>query len=208
MIRIFLLTLILSTAITAAADYRIIFLNTPSIRINGRELKINDIFHPSSQVEWNSPRQAMKIADTRTGEQKLLVASQYQKSKARTIENYISGVKHLSSRGIGASNAVALRARLTDHFFFTDSLRIETGFPTDHHRFFYISYVYNGEEINKMIPNENGAFTITKDIFTIDGKAIPPFEATLTVNYLDETTGKVTLVTDSMIITPIPERLE
>ncbi len=208
MIRILFLVLGILVSLSAYADYRIVFLNTPTIKINGKSLKVNDIFAPSSSVEWTSPKQAMKIIDTASGEQRLLVASQYQKSKAKNIQSYISGVKHLSSRGIGSSNVVALRATLSDHFFFTDSLKIETDFPTDHQRFFYISYTYNGEEINKMIPNDNGSFTISQDIFTIDGKPIPPFETTLSVFYLDETTGKVTLITEDMAITLIPDRLE
>ena len=63
-------------------------------------------------------------------------------------------------------------------------------------------------EINKMIPNNNGSFTISQDIFTIDGKSIPPFDTTLSVFYIDKTTGKVTLITEDMAITLIPDHLE
>ena len=208
MTRILFLIVGIFISLSTYADYRIVFLNTPTIKINGKSLKVNDVFHPSAYVEWTSPKQAMKIVDTASGEQRLLIASQYQKSKAKNIQSYISGVRHLSSRGIGASNIVALRATLSDHFFFTDSLKIETDFPTDNHRFFYISYTYNGKEINKMIPNSNGSFTISQDIFTIDGKPIPPFDTTLSVFYIDKTTGKVTLITEDMAITLIPDHLE
>jgi hypothetical protein len=208
MIRRLVICLLMCVCLSVNAEYRIVFLNTPSIKINGKPLKINDKFSPFARVDWTSPKQAMKIVDTETGEQKLLVASQYLKAKAKNVGSYIKGVKHLSSRGVGTANVVALRAALTDNFFFTDSLKIETKFPTDHQRFFYISYNYNGEEINKMIPNDKGAFTISDDIFTIDGKKIPPFETTISLYYVDETKSKVTLITDKMGITMIPVQLE
>lgn len=205
--RHFIFLLIVCICIRAYADYRIIFLNTSTININGKQLKVNDTFPPSSTVEWISDKQAMKIVDTKSGEQRLLVASQYRKTKARNIKNYISGVKHLSSRGI-PSNVVSLRATLSNHFFFIDSLRIETGFPTDCRKYFYVSYKYKGEEINKHIPNYKGAFIISQDIYTIDNISIPPFDTTLSVFYLDEDKGCVTLITDNMEITVVPDQIE
>lgn len=100
MTRILFLIVGIFISLSTYADYRIVFLNTPTIKINGKSLKVNDVFHPSASVEWTSPKQAMKIVDTASGEQRLLIASQYQKSKAKNIQSYISGVRHLSSRGI------------------------------------------------------------------------------------------------------------
>lgn len=199
--------LFICSTMSIYADYRIVFLNTPTIRINGKELRLNDTFNPEASVEWRSDRQAMKIVDTSTGEQRLLVASQYRKSKSTSVSDFIAGVKHLSSRGNGPQTISSLRIILNNHFFYTDSIRVESQIPTDDKRFFYVSYFYNGEEINKLVPNESGSFTISNDIFEIDGSPIDPFETTLNVYYLDEIKDTVTLVSDSMQITPIPDSL-
>ena len=194
--------LCLATVFAVHADYRIVYLNQSPIVINGKSLKLGDTFAGQSRtdIRWNSQRQAMKVVDTDTGIQSLIVAEKYGKSKAKNLGEFIAQTRHLSARDGAPDNVVALNTLLSDRFYFTDSLTIATGFETDKDRFFYISYRYGGEDINKMIPNDNGAFTITGDIFTIDGKSIPPFETTLAVYYLDQLAGKVTLVTDQMWI--------
>ena len=80
--------------------------------------------------------------------------------------------------------------------FLIDTIEVATAIPTDANRFFYISYDYRGEEINKRITNSNGHFFITSDIFTIDGKPVPPCDVTLSLFYFDKTKQRVSLVTD------------
>lgn len=195
-------------AISCHAQYRIVFLNTPSILIGGKSLKAGDTFSPDAPIKWNSPRQAMKVVDMASKSQRLIVAEQYEKSECNNLKSFISQTKHLSSRNGAPTNPVELRALLDGHFYLTDTLKVATAMPTDKNRFFYISYSYAGEDINKIIENRDGTFFITPDIFTIDGKPIPPFDATLSVYYLDQSNEKVTLITDSMQITLIPATLE
>ncbi len=202
----FLLAAIFASTLLLKADFRIVFLNTPTISINGKELKVNDIFPEKSTIKWSSPKQAMKIVDTHSGNQRLVVAEQYQKSKAADIMSFIKGVKHLSSRG-SANNVISLRNMVTDHFYFTDSISIPTTFKTDSEHFFYVSYDYEGEEINKRIHNKNGTFSISADIFTIDGKSIPPFDVKLSLYYLDLKSNTSTLITDDMYVTLVPQEL-
>ncbi len=64
MTRILFLIVGIFISLSTYADYRIVFLNTPTIKINGKSLKVNDVFHPSASVEWTSPKQAMKIVDS------------------------------------------------------------------------------------------------------------------------------------------------
>lgn len=206
--RIFsVLAVIFASTLMLNADFRIVFLNTPTVSINGKEMKVNDVFPEESTVKWNSPKQAMKVVDTQSGRQRLIVAEQYQKSKAADIMSFIKGVKHLSSRGT-ANNVVTLRNMVTDHFYFTDSISFPTEFKTDGNHFFYVSYDYDGEEVNKRIHNQNGTFSISGDIFTIDGKPIPPFDVRLSLYYLDLKSNQSTLITDGMYVTRIPEELK
>ncbi|MDE5813162.1 MAG: hypothetical protein K2H72_02650 [Muribaculaceae bacterium] len=199
-------TAILASALMIKADFRIVFLNTPTVSVNGKEMKVNDVFPEKSAIKWSSPKQAMKIVDTQSGKQRLIVAEQYQKSKAADVMSFIKGVKHLSSRG-SANNVVTLRNMMTDHFYFTDSISFTTDFKTDRDHFFFVSYEYEGEEINKRIHNHNGTFSISGDIFTIDGKQIPQFDVILSLHYLDLKANKSTLITDGMYVTMIPEEL-
>lgn len=204
---LFLFVATLTTTILTKADFRIVFLNTPTISINGKELKVNDVFTEKAAIKWSSPKQAMKIVDTNSGQQRLVVAEQYQKSKAADIMSFLKGVKHLSSRG-STNDIVTLRNVVNDHFYFTDSISIPTTFKTDDNHFFYVSYDYKGEEVNKRIHNENGTFSISGDIFKVDGKPIPPFDVRLSLYYLDLKEDKSTLITDGMVVTLIPKEIK
>lgn len=140
----------------------------------------------------------MKVLDSATGRQRLVTGSEYSRAGSSDLASFFSGTRRLSSRDGAPDNPVALKAMIgNDTHYFCDSLVICTAMPTDYERFFFVSYIYGGEEINKLITNDNGSFVITPDIFTVDGKPIPPFEADLALYYIDRGKGTVTLVTDT-----------
>lgn len=203
---IFVVVLMCSSALPAQT-YKILMLNTPTITIGGAERRVNDTFDAKAKVEWSSPRQAMKVLDMAKASQRLIVAEQFSKSKVQTIKEYITKNNHLSTRDGRLDNPIALGRHLTDTFYLADSINVRTEMPTDSKRFFYISFIYGGEEINKRVDCSDGAFSITRDIFSIDGKAIPPFDTYLSVYYLDTAAEKLTLITDKMRVELIPEQL-
>lgn len=140
----------------------------------------------------------MKVLDSATGHQRLVTGGEYSRAGSSDLASFFSGTRRLSSRDGAPDNPVALKALIGDDtHYFCDSLEVITTMPTDYERFFFVSYVYGGEEINKFITNDSGRFVVTPEIFTIDGNPIPPFEADLALYYLDRGKGTVTLVTDT-----------
>lgn len=195
-------------SLPAEAAYRIISLNTPSISIGGKTLKKGDVFQATEKIDWSAPRQAMKVMDTESHLQKLIVKEKATSNHWNSVADYIAGERNLSSRDGNLSTIPALRAHLNREFMLMDSISVQTGLPTDSDRFFFVSYTHEGEVINKQIDNTDGRFTITPAIFSIDGSPIPPVDTVLTVYYLDNSTGALTLVADRMRIFYIPDRIE
>ena len=78
--------------------YRIAFLTTPSIEIGGKNLKTGDSFDSEEKISWQSPRQAMKVVDSSTGIQTLMVGEKAEKSKSRNLEDYLVNNRRMSSR--------------------------------------------------------------------------------------------------------------
>lgn len=201
-----LVGLVMAT-VSQAITYKIIMLNTPEISIGGNKLKLNDTFDGSGDVAWVSPRQAMKVLDVDNGTQRLIVAEQFRKSNVATIKDFLNKRNHLSTRYGQLDNAPDLRNYLSDTFYLVDSLTFNTKMPTDGKRFFYVSFPYKGEEINKRVPCDNGSFTISRDLFSVDGVALTPFDTNLTVYYLDTEEGRLTLITDKLYLCVLPEEL-
>ena len=149
----------------------------------------------------------MKVLDAATGRQRLVTGGEYSRAGSADMASFISGTRRLSSRDGAPDNPLTLKAAIGKNtHYFCDSLEVCTAMPTDHLRFFFVSYVYGGEEINKLIDNRDGVFVITPDIFTIDGHSIPPFEADLALYYLDREKGTVTLVTDTFRVSLVSFR--
>lgn len=184
------------------AQYKILQINTPSITISGKELHKGDIFNDPAVIAWSNERQAMKILDMKSQLQKLIVAKEYKKVNVDNISAFLKGKKDLSSRD-GADNIISLKEKTTGEFFLQDSISFSTTYPTNDRQFFFISYMHNGEEINKRVENKEGTFLITTDIFTIDGIPYEPFDTSLSVFYVDSNKDEITLITDAMVITII-----
>lgn len=193
----------------AFGDYKILQLNSPSIKVNGKNLHAGDVFKAPGTISWTNPRQAMKVLDMTDMKQQMIVAGQYEKSKVADVKTFLSQMKQMSTRDGATDNLITLRHRLSGEHYLADSLVFNTTYPTDDNHFFYVSYVdRNGDEINKLIPNDNGTFVLTRDIYTVDGVSGDPYDIDLTVFYLDDEEGTLTIVTDDMKIIAVPDMLE
>lgn len=191
-------------AVTARPDeFKILYLTTPTITIGGRTLKAGDTFAGSAHIAWSAPRQAMKVMNTATKKQSLVVADKFTGSKSADMDSYFVASKQLSTRQGELINTLELGVVLGQQHYMLDSIEVSTSLPVDDSRFFFASYDYNGETINKKLKCENGMLTFDRSLFTIDGKVIEPFDVTLTVWYMDRGAGNKTLVTDKMTILPV-----
>jgi len=58
----------------AADDFKILYLTTPDITVGGKTLRVGDTFAGTAPISWTAPRQAMKVLNTTTKNQSLVVA--------------------------------------------------------------------------------------------------------------------------------------
>lgn len=186
-----------------ADDFKILYLTTPDITVGGKTLRVGDTFAGTAPISWTAPRQAMKVLNTATKKQSLVVAEKYRECKSRDMASYLVASKQLSTRRGELINTLELGVALGETHYLLDSIRVETKLPVDDNRFFFATYDYNGETINKKLVGDGNALVFDRSLYTIDGKAIEPFDVTLSVWYLDRTAGTKTLVTDKMVVLPL-----
>ena len=202
-----ILALLFTTAVISLQaqidNWRILFLNTPEIVINGKTLHQGDTFQDPGHINWSAPRQAMKVMNLSTRKQRLLVSEQFAKAKAHTLKEFLKGEKSLFTRQGILTTLTEINDYLSDTFYLADSIIVATTLPTDNTHYFYASYLYQGECINKRLYTHRGEFVITPTLYTIDGTSIPPFETTLKVYYYDESKGSTTLLSNGMHIIPL-----
>lgn len=209
--RIATMVLCVLVCLCVRADYRILYMNTPTIEIGGKTMKVKDTFVPDAKIKWTSPKQAIKVLDTKTGEKRVLVADDFSQAKAQSAKAYLDYVrrtKRLSTDSyIGKTAIKSLASYLNDRFYLLDNLEIETGVPTDANHYFFITYVHNGQEITKAVPNDKGVFTLTPPVFSFNGSR-PENEVTVKVYYYDKTADRVTPVCTNMRVVILPKKLK
>lgn len=192
----------LSTAV--ADDFKILFITTPEIMIDGKSRQKGDIITGKSKIKWTSPRQAIKVMNTRTKQQSLVVAEKYNAVKSGDLASFLASSKQMSTRKGALINVMELGMVLNDTHYLLDSLRVESRLPVDNDHFFFATYEYGDEKINKKLHTDpDGALIFDRSLFTIDGKPIEPFDVTLSIFYMDKSAGRRTLVTDSMLLLPL-----
>lgn len=198
-----LVKLVFGLTMSAQESYKILFLNTPYIHIGGKDCKVGDSFDGNAPIHWDNEKQAMKVLCVDTQRQSIVVAKHFKKEGSKSLSAYLVQNKHLSTRGGVRLSLIELKRNLSDTFYLIDSISVSTTMPTDEKHFFYVAYNYKGETINKRVTCSEGTFVLDRSLFYIDNKPIDPFEATLSVFYLDEQKNECLLLTTEMYIVPI-----
>jgi hypothetical protein len=91
--------------------------------------------------------------------------------------NYLPSMYNIATRGGSLANLIDLRNHFSGKYVVLDRQEIvldEVSFPMDGGNFFFLRYVYKGEEINKKLEFSADTLIIDKkSLYAVDGKPIP-----------------------------------
>jgi hypothetical protein len=90
--------------------------------------------------------------------------------------NLLPAMNNVKTRAGALLNLIDLQNYFKGNFLVVDERKqkiAEAGFPMNETNFFYVQYVYNGEEIHKKLSFDGNELVISKaELFTIDGKTV------------------------------------
>ena len=78
-----LLSVFLCFEVLGAPTYMIVRLNTPSITIGGKQLKVGDTFSSTGDIKWTDAKQAMEVKNVETG-----VLYKFSEKAFRTLRKF------------------------------------------------------------------------------------------------------------------------
>lgn len=124
------------------------------------------------------------------------------------LSSVITPVKgQMSTRAGGINNALDFEKQLGDApvAWLTDELSFEvssSAYPMNDDRFFYLSYTYRGEAINKKLSNDGQSLKFIKsEIYKVDDVPISPEDITgMELYYYDAVKGEAQLVTAPQLV--------
>ncbi len=164
-----------------AETYTIKKLNTPTIRINGTDMKVGDKFTDGAVVQWSSGTQAMRVLSDKNDVLDLRAGGATKPARMRTI---VAGQSRLSSRAActsAADHRQAFEGENASGHELLDTITITSGWRLDDSSFFEASIpTRSGKRVVRLPHNDNGQVFITRSLFPAD-TAMSDKEQTFTI---------------------------
>lgn len=195
--KIVLLALLLVSVSLRAEDFKILFINTESIKIGKTTRVAGDVFSDAEKIFWKDGKQAMKVMSLDTKKQYVLVSEDFRQRKLKSAKDFIVKNNRLSTRGIGNLSSVA--ALLGDRIYWLNPTLITIEYEPEEDEFFFLKA--NDEEIKLEMDG-------TQLIFDgrIWGESVPSqIETDLYFHYKD---GENELVDPGVLIIPLPNEIQ
>ena len=194
--KIVLLALLLLSVSLRAEDFKILFINTESIKIGKTTRVAGDVFSDAEKIYWKDGKQAMKVLSLDTKKQYVLVSEDFRQRKLKTAKDFIVKNNRLSTRGIGNLSSVA--ALLGDRIYWLNPTLITIEYEPEEGEFFFLKA--KDEEIKLEM---DGQLLILDE--RIWGESVPSqIETDLYFHYKD---GENELVDPGVLIIPLPNEI-
>lgn len=200
---IFLLYLVSNSV--NARSFEIKVLNTSTINIGGKELKVGDKFDENAKIIWSSTKQAMKVV---SDDNKVYILSHklLSKHRAKSFADYITSVESATVRNDGENFPVSVEDHRTifeGNFVMFDSITLEVGWRTNDCSYFVATTTNLGEQnFSFIIPAKDNVLTINRDVFSCLTSNY--YEVILSISYIEKEYGETITITDSMTIEITP----
>ena len=197
--------------LTKAVNYKILYVNSQQIKVNGKVAKVGDVFTEKAIIKWSKDRQAMKVIDMNTKKRYLLTSKPTEK-KELTALDIMTRINHLSTHAPGDESMMSdfdiLEYSIAPRYDLLDSIMIPTTLKVNENHYFLGSYKYGDTRISKRLNHKNGSIVIDKTLFHVDAKKLDPRDILLSIEYVIKNPNNGVMIKSNIEINVIPENLE
>jgi len=212
--RIITLIALCGSLVAFADDYKILFLNSTDVLIDGKKAQVGATFNDKSVITWakNQDRQAIKAVNTKTNKMCLFVSQALEKN-SQTAYEILTANKHLSTHdayqeGMDLNLPTKLRRAFDIQYEMLDSVIIDTNVKLPSSLSLIATYEYGGERVSKTLKTANGQIIIDRQLFNVEGKKLQARDVTLTIDLYNKESGVYTFIKGNVELMVIPEKAE
>lgn len=192
-----------------ATNYKILYLNSNKVSINGKPAKVGAVFNEKSTIRWTEDRQAIKAIDMATNKRYLFVAK-ISEGAEQTAFDILTRNKRLSTHDDATevnSKIEKLKMNIDNEYDLMDSIELPTDLKIDDSHYFLGTYQYGDTKLIKKLKHSDGNIVIDKCIFFVDGEKLDPRDIVLSISYVDGTTEATKFIKGRIKITLIPDNM-
>lgn len=194
--KLLLLSLCLVSISLSAEDFKILFINTGSIKIDKKACVAGDVFSDEGKIFWKDGKQAMKVISLDTKTQYVMVSEDFKQRKLKSAKDYLVQYHRLSTRGVGSLSTVASLVGKKVYWFNPTLIKID--YEPEEGEYFFLTV---GDEKIKL--EMDGQQLVLDE--RIWGEANPvPIETDLYFHFKD---GEEKLVNSGIQIIPLPSEI-
>ena len=190
--KVLLLLLLCMTTTAVAEDFKILFVNTGTIRIGGKDLERGDVFSDSDKISWTDAKQAIKVLSLTSHKQYVFVSTDFNERKLKSAKDYLVKTNRLSTRGSGSLSSIG--RQIGETLYVVDTTEVSISYEPDESEYFFL--LRGGNRIN--LTYHDGRLVFTPDIWA--GKE-EPITVDLFFHYAD---GDEECVIEELCILPLP----
>lgn len=195
--KILLFALLLFSVSLRAEDFKILFINTESIKIGKTTRVAGDVFCDAEKIFWKDGKQAMKVISLDTKKQYVLVSEDFMQRKLKSAKDFIVKNNRLSTRGIG--NLSTVGGQVGEKVYWFNPTLITIDYELEESEYFFLKV--KDEEIR--LEMEDQQLVLDEHIWS-EGHPSPT-EADLYFHYKD---GDNELVNSGILIIPLPSEIQ
>lgn len=191
-----------------ADNYKILYLNSNQIKINGKPAKVGQNFNEKAVITWSEDRQAMKVIETNSHVRYLMVA-RLSEGNELTAFQILTRNKHLSTHddSATANNIMQLKAALSNNYDLLDAIEIPTKLKQDNSHYFLCTFQYGDTKLIKKLTGNNNMLVIDKTIFLVDGERLEQRDIKISISYVDGNPETPIFIKRNIELVVIPDKL-
>lgn len=149
-----------------SVTYKVLFVNSPTIKIGSKNVKQGDVFTYPCEIEWENKKQAFRAINVKSGKQQMFFASAPESHRKELTE-----VRRMSTRNESVGLEKEELAKLFgSKICMLDTVVISTPLLTDENHYFKIRVKTAAFSREYKLPvGEKGEFVLPREILA-DGK--------------------------------------
>ncbi len=195
--RFLFLSLLVCFSFTASAqDFKIIFVNTGTIKIGGKDLGKGDVFNESDKIVWVDSKQAMTVLSLSDFKEYVFASPDFEQRKLKSTRDYLVKSNRLSTRGSGSLSSV--ERQIGETLYVMDTTRVAISYVPDETEYFFLVRDGNRYELEY----KDGVLIFTPEIW---GELQEPVTVDL---YFRHSDNEEELVIEGLGIVPLPETIQ
>jgi hypothetical protein len=176
----FLFLFIVTDASFSQSDFRVIKVNgSILLKTKGVSLETGTVFSDKEDLLFRSEDATAAVINSEKGR---IVLTSKNHDLASAKPNNMPSIYNISSRGASLLSITDLTNHFSGKYVVLDKQSVEIdnkAYPMNKDSFFFLRYIYKGEEINKKLAFSGDTLIIDKSsLFTVDGNPIPSADNT------------------------------